>query len=163
MSLLHQNGQTNTEAEDTDIQYFTITFWNHLKYLKYLCARLFLSFFLFVCLLCSAVYYLPPDWCILPLELEHLLKSAPTLAPLAFYMLLSLLLLRHDCVTLTCPSNADAFSIWHSNGWQDQKKWIGVGGEGGVSAWIWLKGQSLSVTLIDSFDSRWGVTLRTPQ
>lgn len=53
-------------AEHTNIQYFTIAFWNHVKYLNYLYASLF-PIPLFVCACwavfwCSAVYYPPSDW-----------------------------------------------------------------------------------------------------
>lgn len=72
----HHSLKVHAVAEATNIQYFTIAFWNHLKYLNYLCAALFSpSFFLFVfvvlCTDVSAVYYPQPDWyrvCILSPE-----------------------------------------------------------------------------------------------
>lgn len=53
-------------AEDTNIQYFTITFWNHLKYLNYLyntlssphpsfCLRLLCCILMFFCCLLSSL------------------------------------------------------------------------------------------------------------
>lgn len=45
-------------AEDTNIQYFTIAFWNHLKYLNYLYAALFPHPSFCLCLLCCVLMFL---------------------------------------------------------------------------------------------------------
>lgn len=45
-------------AEDTNIQYFTIAFWNHLKYLNYLYAVLFPHPSFCLCLLCCVLMFL---------------------------------------------------------------------------------------------------------
>lgn len=45
-------------AEDTNIQYFTIAFWNHLKYLNYLYAVLYPHPSFCLCLLCCVLVFL---------------------------------------------------------------------------------------------------------
>lgn len=52
----HHRVEELAAAEDTNLQYFTIAFWNHLKYLNYLYGALF-PILLFVCV-CCAVF-----WC----------------------------------------------------------------------------------------------------
>lgn len=90
-------------AEDTNIQYFTIAFWNHLKYLNYLYAALF-PIHLFVCV-CCAVFWCFSLFIILGLTdtgftfflqstvekptHNHLLISAQIPAPPAVWMVLT--------------------------------------------------------------------------
>lgn len=90
-------------AEDTNIQYFTITFWNHLKYLNYLYAALF-PILLFVCVCCAVLWcfccLLSSLWLIQGLHSfseaqqkkpthNHLLISAQIPAPPAVWMVLT--------------------------------------------------------------------------
>lgn len=131
-------------AEDTNIQYFTIAFWNHLKYLNYLyaalfpilfCLRLLCCVLMFLCCLLSSVWLIQGlfffrstgekkahaqssfNICWNPCSSCRQNGSYFWYRPLPLPLsALNAAIQTCWCLTPTCPFNANAFISRHTNG-----------------------------------------------